>query len=157
MLGTLDSTAAETLLSEQLIGRIGCYANNKVYVIPISYAYYKGYIYCHSLEGLKIQMMRQNAHVCFEVDNLKDVSNWQSVVCWGAFEELTDEKSRHEGIEILLNRVVPFTASALAEITPDWPFVASELNKIPGVIFRIKVEEKSSRFQIKDYEQGGAF
>ncbi len=150
MLGILNDREVNELLSRQLIGRIGCYANKRVYVVPISYAYCDGYVYCHSMEGMKLQMMRQNPDVCFEVDDLRDVSNWKSVICWGKFEEINDEDERMKGIEILLNRMVPFTASALAHVTPEWPFVPNDIRKVRGVIFRIRIDEKSSRFEILD-------
>ena len=68
-----------------MIGRIGCSANGLTYVVPISYAYDNRYIYAHSKEGMKIQMMRLNPMVCFEIDTMDDLENWQSVVVWGRF------------------------------------------------------------------------
>ena len=49
-------------------------------------------LYAHSLEGLKISIMRKNPTVCFQVDTMKDMADWESVLLWGTFEELTNEK-----------------------------------------------------------------
>ena len=89
MFGTLNSTEVDQLLDQQLIGRIGCHANGLTYIVPVSYAYDGKYIYSHGFEGMKISMMRKNPDVCFEVDNTKNLSNWESVIAWGAFEELS--------------------------------------------------------------------
>ena len=39
MFGTLNTEEIETLLHNQIIGRIGCQFDNTTYVVPISYAY----------------------------------------------------------------------------------------------------------------------
>ena len=43
-------------------------------------------LYCHSGEGLKLQMMRANPSVCFEVDRHENLANWQSVIAQGTFD-----------------------------------------------------------------------
>ena len=42
------------------------------------------------MEGKKIEMMRKNPEVCFQVDAIADLLNWESVICWGKFEEIVD-------------------------------------------------------------------
>ena len=79
MWGDLDKSQIDDLLKSELIGRLGCFDGNKVYVVPITFAYNDGYIYGHTKDGLKIQMMRNNPNVCFEIDWMKDMSNWKSV------------------------------------------------------------------------------
>ena len=92
MLGELNRAEIEQTLRTQAVGRIGCHANARTYVVPITYVYHgQAGIYFHSLDGLKIQMMRANPSVCFEVDVVYDLANWQSVIAWGRFEELTGE------------------------------------------------------------------
>ena len=83
MWGDLDKSQIDDLLKSELIGRVGCFDGNKVYVVPITYAYDNGYIYGHTKDGLKIQMMRNNPNVCFEIDWMKDMSNWKSVIVYG--------------------------------------------------------------------------
>ncbi|MDX1762330.1 MAG: pyridoxamine 5'-phosphate oxidase family protein, partial [Christiangramia sp.] len=94
MLGELKNNQIEYLLYCHVVGRIGCYSDNEVYVVPITYAYEDGYIYGHTREGKKIDMMRKNPNVCFEVDVVDNMSNWRSVISWGKFEELKDPKDR---------------------------------------------------------------
>src|SRR4051812_48063800 len=101
MFGKLNPEEIEELLKQQLIGRIGCHADGLTYVVPVSYAYDGTYIYCHTFEGMKVDMMRKNSNVCFEVDNTKTLSNWKSVVTWGSFEELPAGVSRQEALKVL--------------------------------------------------------
>jgi nitroimidazol reductase NimA-like FMN-containing flavoprotein (pyridoxamine 5'-phosphate oxidase superfamily) len=41
MQGTLSKEQSENVLRTELVGRIGCYAFGKVYVIPVAYAFDK--------------------------------------------------------------------------------------------------------------------
>ena len=79
-------------MERQIIGRIGCSNGSKTYIVPISYAYDGECVYCHTHEGMKIEYMRRNPNVCFEVDHQHNMANWQSIIAWGVFEELTDSE-----------------------------------------------------------------
>jgi nitroimidazol reductase NimA-like FMN-containing flavoprotein (pyridoxamine 5'-phosphate oxidase superfamily) len=144
MFEKMKAAEIEQLLQQQLVGRIGCYADGIIYVVPVSYAYDGNYIYCHTFEGMKINMMRKNPEVCFEVDNTKNLANWQSVIAWGSFEELPDGNNRNEAIRILRERKLPILSSQTMQLGSQWPFV-SEVDKIDGIIFRIHLREKTGR------------
>lgn len=148
MLGILNTSEIERLLSRQIFGRIGCSSGDKTYVVPISYAYDGEFIYCHTHEGMKIDYMRRNPHVCFQADQLHNMANWQSVIAWGDFEELNDPEKRKQALYKLHERILPFVVSETAHLSPDWPFPPEELNKIPGVTFRIRLTEKTGRFEM---------
>src|SRR5438876_5549045 len=103
MLGKLNDTEIEEILKHQVVGRIGCHSDGVTYVVPVSYAYDGKDIYMHTYEGMKLKMMRKNPHVCFEADTMKDMANWQSVIAWGEFEEITEPAERNKALQILLN------------------------------------------------------
>lgn len=77
MFGNLNTEEIETLLHSQIIGRIGCHYDNSTYIVPISYAYDGEFVYALTREGLKINIMRQNRQVCFEVEAIPDLGNWK--------------------------------------------------------------------------------
>ncbi|HYJ62452.1 MAG TPA: pyridoxamine 5'-phosphate oxidase family protein [Parafilimonas sp.] len=147
MFGHLKDDAIETVLHHQVIGHLACHANDTTYVVPISYAYENGYVYAHAEEGMKISMMRKNSKVCFEVYRMENMGNWQSVIGWGNFEEIIDEKERAEALKILLKRDLPIITSKTVQLTTDWPFLPEDLNEIKGVVFRIKLDTKTGRYE----------
>jgi nitroimidazol reductase NimA-like FMN-containing flavoprotein (pyridoxamine 5'-phosphate oxidase superfamily) len=147
MLGTLDRQQEEDLLKTQTVGRIACYADGETYVVPISYAYDGTYIYCHTHEGKKSTMMRKNPKVCFEVDEMKDMANWKSVIVQGMFEELKDHHERNMAMQTLLNRYLPIISSVTTHLGEHWPFHPDDTAEIKGLVFRIAVKEKSGRFE----------
>jgi len=144
MFEKMDREEIEQLLQQQLIGRIGCHVEGLTYVVPVSYAYDGKHIYCHTFEGMKVDMMRKNPEVCFEVDNTKNLENWESVIAWGEFEELPDGATRSEAIRILAERKLPVVSSQTMHLGAQWPFL-SENDRIEGIIFRICLREKTGR------------
>jgi hypothetical protein len=92
MIGELATPHIEELLKSEVMGRIGCHHAGTTYIVPTSYAYDGTYIYVHTHEGMKVEMMRKNPAVCFQVDNMRDMANWQSVIAWGTYEELPPAK-----------------------------------------------------------------
>lgn len=146
MIAKLKPEQIDELLREQIIGRIACTYNGFVYIVPISYAYDGQSIYVHSLEGRKLDIMRQNPKVCFETDNIQDMTNWRSAIVWGTFKELAGEE-RNKALEILLNRPLPPSSSATTHLGSSWPFYDEELKEIGGVVFKIDITEKTGRYE----------
>lgn len=91
--------------------------------------------------------MRQNPKVCFETYSMENMGNWQSVIAWGEFEEITDEKERSAALHILLKRDLPIITSKTVQLTSEWPFVPEDLNTIKGIVFRIKLATKTGRYE----------
>jgi len=149
MIGQLSSTEIENVLFDQVVGRIACHYKDEIYIVPISYAYDGKCIYCHAYEGKKMEIMRQNSRVCFQVDEMKDMSNWKSVIAWGEFEELKEEE-KTKALSILLKRELPIVSSVTTHLGEAWPFSTddiNELNAIPGIVFRISLTEKTGKFE----------
>lgn len=150
MIGKLKEQEIDEVLSKNILGRLGCYDGEKVYIVPITYVYIaKRYIIAHSTEGLKIRMMRKNPKVCFEVDDMKDLNNWKSVISWGEYQELTTERQRYEAMKIFVDRMMHLKISDTAVL----PEMASERvhphspGQIKSVVFRILFSEKTGRFE----------
>jgi len=150
MIGKLPPEEIENLLHQQFIGHLGCQDKDTVYVVPISYAYDEGNIYCHSFEGQKVAMMRNNPKVCFQVDEMKDMGNWKSVITWGNFEEIDDEMERRKALHILSARRLPISSSITTHLGETWPFTDEGINVLEGVgglFFRISLKEKSGEYE----------
>ena len=151
MLGKLEPQQIEDLLKTQIVGRIGCHADGETYVVPIRYAYDGTYLYCHTHEGKKSTMLRKNPKVCFEVDEMKDMANWKSVVAQGIFEELKEREERNLAMQTLLNRYLPIISSVTTHLGEHWPFHPDDATEIKGLMFRIKLTEKTGRFESNEH------
>lgn len=147
MLGKLNDNQIEEILKHEVVGRIGCHADDVTYVVPTSYAYDGHNVYAHAFGGMKIEIMRKNPHVCFQVDVMKHMSDWQSVIAWGEFEEINKPTERNKALQILIDRDLPILSSSTTHVYPDWPFAPEDLNQINGIVYRIVLKEKHGRFE----------
>ncbi|RYY18802.1 MAG: pyridoxamine 5'-phosphate oxidase family protein [Chitinophagaceae bacterium] len=156
MIGILTEEEIEAVLGAGLIGRIGCHHDGTTYVVPISYAYSDGSVYALTGEGLKLSIMRQNPEVCFEVESQKNMANWQTVIAWGTFRELTDPGERLKGLEKLTARILPMDSSQTTHLYADWPFPPDDINMIKGIVFQIRLHKKSGRFEKREFHLSSA-
>lgn len=152
MIGDLTRTQIEHLLQTAIVGRLGCSDGSRAYVVPITFAYEDGFIYGHSGIGMKVEMMRANPQVCFEVDIVDSLADWRSAILFGTYEELEDD-ARDAGLELLVQRLVPFTAGETSHPHGvDGPDVGSTQHFMDrsarhGVVFRIRIKEMTGRFE----------
>ena len=148
MLRDLNNTRIEALLKDQLIGRIGCHSAGVTYIVPVNYVYDGLNIYCHSAKGMKIDMMRENPEVCFEVDNIKNITNWQSVIAWGKFEEITEMDEKLTVLQKLTDRVTPYIIDD--PVTREHGFVDEESEvgtTVELIMYKIIIHKKTGRFE----------
>jgi len=92
MIQDMSSREIDELLSKAPFGRLALAEGQEPYIVPLSYVYTNKAIYFHSWhEGKKIEIMRSNPKVCFEVDDYKgDTGNWESIISKGIAEEVND-------------------------------------------------------------------
>ena len=147
MFGNLSEEGIEQVLESQLLGHIGCHSKDKTYIVPMCYAYDENCIYARTFEGIKLTMMRNNPRVCFQVEHLENMGNWQSVVCWGQFEELTDVDKRNKGIDVLQKRVSAMMGDENLRVSHHWPFSLDDSGDIQGIIFCIHISERTGKFE----------
>ena len=146
MTGVLTDQEIEKLLATHIVGRIGCHHDGVTYVVPITYAYEDGAVYAHSTEGQKLDMMRANPQVCFEVDEVLDLSCWKSVIADGTFEELHGAAT-DRATELLLAAFRRFVGSATA--TPTQQHAPHpEDPAIQPVLYRLRLGRRTGRREV---------
>jgi len=74
----------ESILQRAEVCRIALSDNNTPYVIPVSFGYKNNCLYFHSAgEGKKIEILKKNNKVCFEVDYGISLLNAEKICDWG--------------------------------------------------------------------------
>jgi hypothetical protein len=148
MLGILSEKETEDILKEQVIGRIGCHANDITYVVPVTYVYDGVNIYAHSsATGMKMDMMRKNPEICFEVDAVRDMANWKSVIAWGVFEPITNDEEKVAAMKKLVDKLSPLITSETAQPSHGLMKHAGDVKGIPVQMYKIKLKNKTGRFE----------
>jgi len=92
--------------------------------------------------------MRNRPEVCFEVEQIQDLSHWKSVIASGHFEELHGETAAM-AMSLLVNRLLPLISSTkdpakdIHSVTPHGDAdVGSQT-----VVYCLHLSEKSGRFE----------
>jgi nitroimidazol reductase NimA-like FMN-containing flavoprotein (pyridoxamine 5'-phosphate oxidase superfamily) len=148
MLGELSTDQVEDLLKSQAIGRIGCHSDGITYIVPINYVYDGTFVYGHSAKGQKIDMMRKNPEICFQVDAIQNVVNWQSVIAWGKFEEIIDLHEKEQVMKKLINKIIPLITSETGH--PSHGITENESDIGDGIeliLYKIALNRKTGRFE----------
>jgi uncharacterized protein len=136
MVGLLSQDEIEALLRRRRIGRVGCCVDDRPYVVPVNYAYDGSAVYVISGPGRKIDAMRGQPQVCFEVEEIEESGgavDWRSVIADGVYAELTDDGDRRAALA-LLGKICPSSLSCM-------PVIPAGM-----IVFRIDLTEKTGRF-----------
>jgi len=149
MIGQLKIEEIEKVLKENVVGRLGCYDGEKIYVVPVNYVYDDKYIIAHSVLGMKIRMMRKNPKICFEVDEMKSFTNWKSVIVWGEYQELSDERDRYYALKLFVDRTMHMKVSetAIPPKTSEQSLLPVAPGNVKPIVYRIVISEKTGRFE----------
>jgi nitroimidazol reductase NimA-like FMN-containing flavoprotein (pyridoxamine 5'-phosphate oxidase superfamily) len=141
----------EALLDRMAVGRLGLTTNEGPYVVPLNYLYADGCIYLHSsLEGRKMDILRDNPRVCFLVDEVGPQVEWdigcgftqiyESVMCFGSSELVEDHEEKRHILEQMIRKFTPSNhslqsldakgvkATAVVKIQVDW--MTSKANRL---------------------------
>ena len=104
----------DQFLSCARIGRIGLISKEGPYIVPVGFGYSDGRIFFHTCsEGLKMEAIRANPNVCFEVDeSISDGSLAKSVIIWGRAEVIEEKERMIPYLQKLIDKYrvpVPFS------------------------------------------------
>lgn len=132
-----DAECCQVLQSEK-VGRLACARNNQPYVIPIYFAFDGNYIYGFTTVGQKVEWMRTNELVCFEMDQIENDCDWVSIVVFGRYEELPDtpeyQAARNQAHRVLQTHSMWWEPAYMSQEHRDQP------HSLTPVFYRIHIE-----------------
>ncbi len=133
----LPAEGIEALLRTAIVGRIACCGHGltgdgRPYLVPLAYGYDGAAIYAHSGPGRKLDLMRAEPRVTFEVDEAEAPDRWRSVIAEGTFEEIEDPRQRDAALQVIYGASGP----------PDLG--------LQTVVFRIRLTSRSGRYETPD-------
>ena len=108
-----DKTEIERIIRKALVCRVALSDDDSPYVFPVCFGYKDGCIYFHSaLEGKKIEILKKNSRVCFEMDIEHELvegergCDWgmlySSVIGYGTASYVEDMEEKKRALNILL-------------------------------------------------------
>ncbi|WP_037319687.1 pyridoxamine 5'-phosphate oxidase family protein [Salegentibacter sp. Hel_I_6] len=144
---TITSTESTQFLAENYIGRLGYISKERVEIIPITYCFDTDHhsILSYSGQGNKIDAMRKNPLVSFQVDEITNLEKWKSVLLHGKFEELTGIDAKY--MLRIFSEGVKKVIKAKEKSSPGFirDFSSKITNSITPIVYRINIDEITGR------------
>jgi nitroimidazol reductase NimA-like FMN-containing flavoprotein (pyridoxamine 5'-phosphate oxidase superfamily) len=102
----MTSEEIEQFLWCARVGRLGMIVDGKPYVVPVGFGYSNGKVFFHTCaKGLKMNELRKNHVVCFEVDEaLSDATMFKSAIILGTAEIINEEKKMVPYLQKLIDK-----------------------------------------------------
>jgi len=105
----------EAIIRNARICRLGLSDGEQPYIVPLCFGYHSRTLYFHgALEGRKLDIIRKNQRVCFEIDvqaeilEAEEACEWgmkyQSVIGFGRAAILQDPHDKRRAIEIIMSQ-----------------------------------------------------
>lgn len=109
-----DRNEIETILHNATVCRLGLSMDNIPYIVPLNYGYKDNCLFFHcAKEGEKIEIIRQNNNVCFEIDidsNIKKSdspckwsAHYKSVIGFGRAYFITEREEKVKGLDVIMS------------------------------------------------------
>lgn len=127
-----DPAEIEAIINKAVVCRITLSDNNNPYIIPVCFGYQDRTLYFHCANsGKKLDIIRQNQSVCFEVETdveiVKDPApcNWgmkfRSVIGFGKAEIVDSRREKESALSIIMrhysSEAFPFPEEMVARTT----------------------------------------
>jgi nitroimidazol reductase NimA-like FMN-containing flavoprotein (pyridoxamine 5'-phosphate oxidase superfamily) len=134
----LNRAECDAVLAAQSVGRLAFAFRDRVDIEPIHYVYRDGAVYGRTQFGTKVTVLAHHPWVAFEVDQVRALFDWESVVIHGRIE-FPDPDGSPPQREMYADAVAAFRTLVPAAFTDTDPTPAREL------VFVIAVAEITGR------------
>jgi len=117
-----DKAKVEDVIQRAKVCRLGLCDQDQPYVVPLCFGYENGTLYCHSApEGRKLDMVRSNPKVCFELDVDQEFApndeackwslRYRSVIGFGTATVVEVPAAKRRGLDVIMAHYAdgPFT------------------------------------------------
>jgi hypothetical protein len=110
-----DKLEIEAILKRAFVCRIAFSENNKPHIVPVIFGYTDNCLYFHSApEGKKLDILRNNNNVCFEIDidfeivKSKTPCNWsakyRSVIGFGKAFFVDEVEEKRNALNLIIQK-----------------------------------------------------
>ena len=108
-----DIKAIEDIIRKGQVCHLGLSENGRPYIVPLCFGYKENNLYFHSArEGKKIDILRKNKNVCFEIDIDQELvkgkkacncsMKYRSVIGFGKAEIVEDVDLKRRALNIIM-------------------------------------------------------
>ena len=139
-----DPNEIEEIINCAKVCRVAMCVDNRPYVVPFSFGYKDNTLFFHSArEGMKVDMLKQNPNVCFEIDIEYEIertdtactwnNKYRSVIGFGTASFVEEKAEKKRALDILLNHYSEKT----------YEYTDESLDEV--LVIKIEIERKSGK------------
>lgn len=110
-----DIAVIDGILSSAVVCRLGLCENNRPYVVPLCFGYKDNALYFHcASKGKKLDILRKNNNVCFEIDIDHEIikadqacewgMKYKSIIGFGKAVFIEDAELKHKALDIIMRQ-----------------------------------------------------
>jgi nitroimidazol reductase NimA-like FMN-containing flavoprotein (pyridoxamine 5'-phosphate oxidase superfamily) len=140
-----DRAAIESIIAKSTVCRLALSTNDRPYIVPLCFGYADNALYFHTArEGKKIDILKKNNRVCFEVDCDNElVSNdtpckwsmrYRSVVGFGKASVIDDPESKRRALDIVMQHY------------GGQPSEYSSINMEKMLVIKVEIESMTGKY-----------
>lgn len=140
-----DPQTIQKIFNEAEICRIALSDCDKPYIVPMNFGYEDNSLYLHSAsEGYKIDILKNNNNVCFQMDiktemvKLKSPCNWGmkylSLIGHGKADFIDNVSEKREALDIIMGKY-----------SPDVSFEYSDEAVKKVLVIKVKIEDVTGK------------
>ena len=139
----LDREEIESILKKADVCRLGLADNNIPYIVPLNFGYRDSCLYFHTPRvGKKIDMIKSNNRVCFELDidhevvKAENPCDWamkyRSVVGYGKAFVLTDAEEKRRALDVIIEHYSGQTGEYAQKLLDRLAVIKVEIESMTG-------------------------
>ena len=113
-----DKNEIEMIMSKANVCRIALSDGNMPYIVPVNFGYKDNCLYIHSAtEGKKIEIIKKNYNVCFEMDINHEIvqgksachttTKYHSVIGYGKAHIINNFDEKNKAVNIIIDHYLP--------------------------------------------------
>ncbi len=149
MIKNLELSECLNLLGRNYLGRVAFIFQGDPYIIPITYFHdaNEKCILSYAAKGHKIQAMRNYGSVAFQVDEIKSIQEWKSVLVHGKFQELEGSTAKNylrkfaDGVQQTIKQKKGKAPQFIRDFSSRL-----QKNSMP-IVYKISVEDIQGKFR----------
>jgi uncharacterized protein len=107
-----DKSVIHTILEDAMVCRLGLASRNQPYIVPMNFVFESDHLFLHSgLSGKKIDVMRENSSVCFEIESQVSLNktdnacstgmNYYSIIGYGDVSFIEDKVEKKRVLNLI--------------------------------------------------------
>jgi hypothetical protein len=138
-----DRKDIDDIIGRCQVCRLAVCDDDQPYIVPLNFGYDGSFLYFHAaLEGRKIDIIKKNNKVCFELDILYDIvkaeeackwgSKYESVIGSGTAEILEDLEAKKDALEWIMRQYGSGTRDFTEEILKKTLILRVQVLEISG-------------------------